>query len=71
MKYLRLFLLLLLLSQSVYANSQFENLIAANDTNILASQDVNNSSNSSDHQHLNVSYGTSVSRPTVRKGDNG
>jgi len=33
--------------------------IAANDTNILASTDVNTSSNSSDHQHVNVSYGTS------------
>jgi len=33
--------------------------INAKDTNILASQDVNTSSNSSNHAHLNVSYGTS------------
>jgi len=32
--------------------------IEAGDTNILASQDVNNSSNSKKHAHLNISYGT-------------
>ncbi len=31
--------------------------IAAKDTNILASQDVNNSSNSTDHKHVNLSIG--------------
>jgi len=33
--------------------------IAARDTNILASQDVNTSSESTDHKHLNISVGTS------------
>jgi len=58
MKRLALFLLFLLSCQPAWGNVYSESF-AANDTNILASTDVNNSSNSSDHQHLNVSYGTS------------
>jgi len=51
--------------------------IDSDELNILASQDINNSKESSDHKHLNISIGTSsatsgsvsmVSRPTVRQG---
>jgi len=57
MKRLTLFLLFLISCQPAWGNVYSESF-AANDTNILASQEVNTSSNSQHHAHLNVSYGT-------------
>jgi len=55
MNRLTLFILFIFLCQPAYGNVYFESF-AAKDTNILASQDVNNSNNSKKHGHLNISY---------------